>query len=455
MADIKDKLDRIKKERQTRSKSQQVTSTWRKIQEEEDLSTKEKLERLINLTRQEKPKESPAPDFEPLPREPLQWLENSYALDATYGRIKIASGLELSGEVLACLSQDEAFKELDLSTALFIDLETTGLSGGSGVVPFNVGMGYYRDDKFVVGQYFLSEMAEEERMIQELAEFFKEMDFRSVVTYNGKSFDIPLLETRFILQRQPFQLSGLPHLDFLFPARRLWSHKHESCRLFHLALNVVQTGRTEDIPSAEIPWRYFQYLQTGNYDLIEPILYHNQEDILSLLGLVIIGAQIFAEDPNLCMGDAMDFYGAGKVMATAGDADKAVQFYKKALDGNLTDEVSIETKKRLSAHFKKHQDWDSAVPIWKEMTSSTVVTPAQLFSFRELAMHFEHRLKDFEAARSIAEEGFVLSMGVSSYYERDFSHRMDRLKRKIKQKNANTSDQKDKKGSKKNEKVKK
>ncbi len=435
MADIKEKLDRIRKERQTRSKSQQVSSTWQKIQQEEDLSTKEKLERLINLTRQEKAKESEtsqSPSFEPLPKEPLQWLENNYALDARYGKINISSGLEIGGDVLSCLSQDDAFLDLDLSTALFIDLETTGLSGGTGVIPFNIGMGYYRDDKFVVGQYFLGEMAEEERMIQELGQFFKEMDFQSVVTYNGKSFDIPLLETRFILYRQPFSLSELPHLDFLFPARRLWSHKYESCRLFHLALNVVQTGRTEDIPSAEIPWRYFQYIQTGNYDLIEPILYHNQEDILSLLGLVIIGSQIFSEDPDLCIGDAMDFFGAGKVMANAGDVEKSVQFFQKALDGNLSDEVSTETKKRLSSHFKKNQDWEKAVPIWKEMTSSTVVTPAQLFSFRELAMHFEHRLRNYEGAKQIAEEGYVLSMGVSTYYERDFSHRLDRLRRKIK-----------------------
>ena len=433
MANIKDKLDRIKKERQNRSKSHQVSNTWRKIQEEEDLSTKEKLERLINLTRQEKPKESQTPAFEPLPKEPLQWLENSYALDVRYGRIKLDAGLEISGEVLSCLSQDDAFKDLDLSTALFIDLETTGLSGGTGVIPFNVGMGYYRDDKFIVGQYFLGEMAEEERMIQELAEFFKEMDFQSVVTYNGKSFDIPLLETRFILHRQPFLLSELPHLDFLFPARRLWSHKYESCRLFHLALKVVQTGRTEDIPSAEIPWRYFQYLQTGNYDLIEPILYHNQEDILSLLGLVVIGAHIFSEDPELCMADAMDFYGAGKVMANAGNVEKSVQFFEKALSGKLTEEVTLETKKRLSAHFKRNQDWDKAVPVWQEMTSAEVVTPAQLFSFRELAMHFEHRLKNYKEAKQIAEEGFVLSVGVSSYYENDFSYRMERLRRKIKQ----------------------
>ncbi len=433
MADIKEKLDRLRKERQTRSKSREVSDTWRKIQEEEDLSTKEKLERLINLTRAQKPEKSKAPDFEPLPREPLRWLENSYGLNVRYGRIRPADGLEISGEILACLSQDEAFRDLDLSTALFIDLETTGLSGGTGVVPFNIGMGYYSDNKFMVGQYFLGELAEEERMIQELCQFFKEKNFQSVVTYNGKSFDIPLLETRFILYRQPFPLTELPHLDFLFPARRLWSHKHESCRLFHLALNVVQAGRTEDIPSAEIPWRYFQYLQTGNYGLIEPILYHNQEDILSLLGIVIIGAHIFSEDASICMGDAMDFYGAGKVMASAGDVEKSVRFFQKALDGKLTDEVTLEAKKRLSAHFKKHQEWDKAVPIWEEMTSTDFVTPSQLFSFRELAMYFEHRLKNYEEAKRVAEEGFVLSKGVSSFYERDFSYRLERLRRRIKQ----------------------
>lgn len=436
MADIKEKLDRIRKERLTRSKSQKVSDTWRKIQEKEDLSTKEKLERLINLTRQEKAKESQisrTPVFEPLPKEPLQWLENSYALDVRYGRIKLGAGLEIGGDILSCLSQDDTFRDLDLSTALFIDLETTGLSGGAGVVPFNIGMGYYRDDKFMVGQYFLGEMAEEERMIQELGQFFKDMDFQSVVTYNGKSFDIPLLETRFILHRQPFVLSELPHLDFLFPARRLWSHKHESCRLFHLALNVVQADRSEDIPSADIPWRYFQYLQTGNYDLIEPILYHNQEDILSLLGIVVIGAHIFSEDPELCMGDAMDFYGAGKIMESVGDVEKSVQFFQKALEGKLSEEVILETKKRLSSHFKRNQDWDKAVPVWEEMTSTNVITSAQLFSFRELAMHFEHRLRKYEEAKRIAEEGFVLSAGISSYYERDFSHRLERLRRKIKQ----------------------
>jgi tetratricopeptide (TPR) repeat protein len=258
------------------------------------------------------------------------------------------------------------------------------------------------------------------------------MNFQSLVTYNGKNFDIPLLETRFILYRQPFPLNGLPHLDFMYPARNLWKHKYDNCRLSYLAQEVVQTGRTEDIPSSEVPWRYFQYLQTGNYDLIEPILYHNQEDILSLLGVVIAGASIFIEEGEDCLPDAMDFFGAGNVMEKIGDTEKSVQFFMRALDGDLSADVTTLAKMKLSYHFKKNQEWDKAVAIWREMTSLEDISAGQLFSFRELAMYLEHREKNYEEAQKISEEGYVLSRGISSYYEQDFEHRRARLKEKIK-----------------------
>ncbi|MGD9345828.1 MAG: ribonuclease H-like domain-containing protein [Candidatus Aminicenantes bacterium] len=437
MTDIKDKLKHLKKEREARSRTQKIKDTWAKIDEDEEaLSTKEKLEQLITLSRREKSPIPRTPQFDSQEREPLQFIENPYNLETRYGKIKISSGLQISGEILACLSKDDAFLGLDLSTALFIDLETTGLSGGTGTIPFNVGMGYYRDEKFWVGQYFLGDLSEEERMIQEMAQFFEEMNFQSVVTYNGKNFDIPLLETRFILHRQPFPLSGLPHLDFMYPARNLWKHKYDNCRLSYLALEVVRTGRTEDIPSAEVPWRYFQYLQTGNYDLIEPVLYHNQEDILSLLGVVIAGASIFVEEGEECLGDAMDFYGAGNVLEKIGDTERSVQFYEKALSGNLSADVTTMAKMKLSYFFKRNQDWDKAVAIWREITSLENITAGHLFSFRELAMYLEHREKNYEEAIKVAEEGYVLSRGVSVYYEQDFEHRRARLKQKIKKQSA-------------------
>lgn len=416
------------------NKTEKIRQAWSEINRDESLPLKSKLEQLISLqgTPAQKKAPSPKPGPEPEPCEPLRILENSYAPDARYGRITVSSGLKLTGDILTCLSKDEAFRELDLSTALFLDLETTGLSGGSGVIPFLVGLGYYQGDHFHVLQYFLGEPGAEERMVAELAEFFSEMDFQSLVTYNGKAFDLPLLETRFIINRQPLVLSGIPHLDFLFPARRLWQHKYESCRLYNLALEVIYTGRTEDIPSAEIPWRYFQYLQTGSYDLVEPIIYHNAEDILSLLGLVISGGQIFASDQETYRPDAMDLFGAGRIMESYGDEERSLEYFEKALEGRLSQGLTLSVKRRLSLKLKKNGDWERAVKLWAEMVDGTSVTRDSLFSFRELAMYFEHRKKDFERARSIAEEGLVASFGVSAAYENDFRYRLERIKEKLK-----------------------
>jgi uncharacterized protein YprB with RNaseH-like and TPR domain len=426
MTDIKDKLKQLKKERQVRTKSKRIRNTWKEIQEKENLSVKEKLERLINLSTEEKPEIPQVPSFEPLEREPLQLFENPFLLDTKYGKTTLSLGLDIKGEILSYLSKDPAFENLDLSTALFIDLETTGLSGGTGVVPFLVGMGYYRDEKFYVAQYFLGDLAAEEQFIQELDQFFSQMNFQSIVSFNGKNFDLPLLETRFILQRQPLVLSELPHLDFLYSARSLWRHKHENCRLFHLAREVVEADRAEDIPAAEIPYRYFQYLQTGNFELIEPVLYHNQEDILSLLGVVIVGSLLFSEESEEWLADAMDFFGAGKVMENVGEVERSVHFFQRALEGNLSEETAISAKKKLSYYFKRNKEWGKAISLWKEMTSID-----QLFSFRELAMYYEHREKKYEDARVLAEEGLAVSLGVSPFFERDFAYRLERLKRKI------------------------
>lgn len=432
MTDIKEKLEQLKRERERRSRGGKIEDTWNKLAGENDLTVKEKLERLINLTEKKKAEKPPQRRYESEERVPFRFTENPYSLDARYGRITIRDGLKIGSDTLVCLSGDPDFSGLDLSSSLILDLETTGLSGGTGTIPFNIGLGYYSGDTFWVRQYFLGEPAAEEQMIQDMAGFFKEMDFRSIITYNGKAFDIPLLETRFILHREPFRLNSLPHLDFLFPARRLWKHKYESCRLYHLAQEVVGTGRTEDIPSAEIPWRYFQYLQTGNYALIEPILYHNAEDILSLLGVVVVGGSIFAEEGDECLADAMDYFGAGKILEITGDKERSIAFYQRALNGSLTDQVTIQAKKRLADFYKRAQDWEKAVFLWRELTSLDNLSAEHLFSFRELSMYFEHVEANYQEAHKFAEEGYVLSMSLSSYYEKDFSHRLNRLKTKIK-----------------------
>ncbi|MBN2265944.1 MAG: ribonuclease H-like domain-containing protein, partial [Candidatus Aminicenantes bacterium] len=247
---LEDKLKHLRRERQARTRARSVESAWEKLGEEAGLSVKQKLERLIALTDKGRGMAARTPERPAAARrrEPVQVFENAYQLGASYGRIPIAMGLQIPPSILGFLSRERAFEGLDLSSALFLDLETTGLSGGAGTVPFLVGLAHYQDERFKVVQFFLDEMGEEAELIRQLDGFVRDMGFRSLVTYNGKAYDLPLVETRFALHRTSCPLRDLPHFDFLFSARSLWKHKHENCTLFNLAQQVVQAGRTEDIP---------------------------------------------------------------------------------------------------------------------------------------------------------------------------------------------------------------
>lgn len=427
--DFDDRMRLVKKARASRTKTASIASAWRELGKKPDLSMKEKLEKLITLTRpSEKKKNVPPPPERPKGKA-LEIFENQYHLRSRYGKIPIGTGLKINGEILSLLSRDGAFSRLDLSTALFLDLETTGLSGGVGVVPFLVGLGYFREEKFRISQFFLGDLAEEEIFIRELGQFFREMDFQSVVTFNGKAFDLPLLETRFILQREVLPLSGLPHLDFLFSARSLWSHKHESCRLYHLAQEVLEAQREEDIPSAEIPYRYFEFLRTGEYSLIEPILYHNQEDLLSLLGVVISGAALFIEEQGGeidLSGDAMDLFGAARLLERTGERARSALYMSRALEGRLSGEFAVQAKIKLASHFKKNREWEKALRLWTEMMPHN-----RLECYRELAMYYEHKEKDYAKASEVVLEGLALANGGPSSLQADFSRRIERLRQKI------------------------
>jgi len=430
---LEDKLKQLRREREARTRAQSVETTWGKIDEDQGLTVKQKLERLIALTDKGRgmAARAEAKPAEVRRREPVQVFENSYVLGASYGQIPISMGLQIPADILGFLSREAAFEGLDLSSAVFLDLETTGLAGGTGTVPFLVGLAYYRDERFKVTQFFLNEMAEEGRLIAELDRFVREMGFKSLVTYNGKAFDLPLVETRFALHRAPCPLRGLPHLDFLFSARSLWKHKYDSCRLFNLAREIVQAERSEDIPGAEIPLRYFQYIRNGDFSLIDPILYHNQEDLLSLLGVVVAGSVLVERNREAAARgevDAMDLFGVAKLFERAGDAATSAALLEKALSGGrgLTAEVTHVARKKLSHHFKKAKDWDKALPFWQEMAAGEDVD-----CFRELSMYFEHTAKDYAEAVRVATEGLALSKGKALAAEKDFEKRIARIKGKM------------------------
>ncbi len=413
-----------------------IRHSWSSLANDQTLSLKEKLEKLLALAREAKVRKSHPDDeknedwFEIEPGKTkisgFKIFENSFSLDCHYGQVKIGQGLKIEGKILALLSRDENFKTLDLSSALFLDLETTGLSGGVGVIPFLIGFGYFGEKSFEIRQFFLGEPAEEEAMIEEVSRFLHSAAFDSIVSFNGKGFDLPILETRFTLYRLPFPLADLPHLDFIFAARQLWKHKHESCRLSNLAQQILRAPRWEDIPSSEVPLRYFSYLRSGHFSFIEPVLEHNQQDILSLLGIIIAAADLI----NSCAYeeeiDSSDLIGLARILEAAGEIESSFKLLEKALEQGVPETLAFNLKKKLAWHWKRNRQWARAVALWQEMAPA-----GKLFCFRELAMYYEHCCHDYERAKQLAEEGLSLARGISRTYELDFLRRLKRLEMKI------------------------
>lgn len=412
-----------------------VKALWQEINSRQNLTTREKLEKLLEISR--KQKKEPEGKTIPLQERPARRgssqpfliMENSYNLQTRYGQIPLLLGLNIPGSVLAVLARDREFENLSLSGSVFIDLETTGLAGGTGTVPFLVGLGFFENDTLKIVQYFLNDLAAEALMLEDLRQLLEEKKFTSVVSYNGKGFDLPLLETRFILNRMRLALSSLPHLDFLFSARHLWKHRYESCRLYELALNHLGVDRAEDIPSEEIPWRYFQYLRNGDFSLVEPIFYHNQEDLMSLYGVVVAGALLVSrtlEQEELDI-EATELLGVGKILERAGQVERSVVYFEKALDKNLPEPVSARVRKNLAQYFKRQKKWEKSIELWQHLLENS----EDLECFRELAIYYEHHKKDPEQALKYALDGLALSRGRDLKYERDFEKRVNRLNHKV------------------------
>ncbi|MCP2604559.1 ribonuclease H-like domain-containing protein [Candidatus Aminicenantes bacterium AH-873-B07] len=420
----RDKLKSIRKRRDRISKSRDIEIKWRELEENKNLTHREKLERLIQ-SKLEKTENriKYKNNFIELPSKILTF-EHIFPSDYVYGGVPLKYGLEIRGKELYYLSQSSEFKNIDLSSSLFLDLETTGLSMGTGNIPFLIGLGFYLEDKFCIVQYFLPQPSEEEELIITLNKFLNEMNFKSIITYNGTGFDVPLLETRFILNRKPFSLNSFPHLDFLIPARVLWREKYRSCKLSHLSRELLGVLREDDIPSHLIPHTYFNYLRTGDFSLIEKVLYHNEQDLLCLLGLTIIGGFFFKEK-KLNQINGFDLFGAGKLLERLEILEECVEFYNEALKSKVPSSLALKIKKKLSHFYKKNRKWEKAIALWEELAFY-----GEIYPLRELAIYYEHKEKNFLKAKEIVVEA-LNNRNLSECHRRDFQKRLIRLERKL------------------------
>jgi uncharacterized protein YprB with RNaseH-like and TPR domain len=219
--------------------------------------------------------------------------EQHYPLGHLHGGMPLCSFLEMGEEGIVAAAQQPDLARIGAKRYCFLDTETTGLSGGTGTMAFVVGLGFFRSEGFLLHQYFLRDPGDEPAMIEALAEELSQFDV--FVSFNGRAFDVPVLDARFVLDRRPPISSAFRHLDLLHPARRLWRYRLDSCALGMLERELLGVQREQaDVPSGLIPFLYRDYLRTGDAREMKRVVYHNAIDILSLVTLAARLGTVFS-----------------------------------------------------------------------------------------------------------------------------------------------------------------
>jgi hypothetical protein len=345
-------------------------------------------------------------------------------LETSHGDVPLSRVHAVLPETVGILTGLPELGAFDLLRAVFLDTETTGLAGGTGTAAFLVGIGFVDGDRFRVRQYVMRDYHEEPALLHELGRDLAR--FEHVVTFNGKMFDLPLLETRYRMNRARFPLADAAHLDLLHPARRLWKMRLESCRLQSLEGALLGLRRYGDISGEEIPRIYFEYVRSRVAGVMPRVLEHNRLDVVSLAALAIVACQWIeqgqAEDPR-------DVLSLARVLERAELYERSEAEYKRATAASAQ-AVRVPALLRLADHAKRAGDYPAALGLWEQAAAA-----GDALALRELAIHHEHRSRDFEAALAAADRGLALSgLAVDPPLRRaadDFQRRRSRLLRKL------------------------
>lgn len=389
------------------------------------LTTKEKLEKLVrqNLKRKGLPMVERAEPPMVAARDPFLVKDFYYSLEGRYGKVRLGEWLNLQPEMLAIIAGSDTFTALDARKVLFFDSETTGLAGGTGTIPFMLGFGFFSESVFQVKIFLLQDLDKEGEFLVAVDDFLHAGNFSATITFNGKAFDFPLLETRYILQRRRFPLLDLPHLDFLFPARTLWKNTFDSRKLGYLGEMLLGLSRSDDIDASSIPALYFNFLRNRDFSAIEPIIEHNAMDLVGLAAVVLLGARYLA-DYSLTT-DEGEILGLGLLCERAGLLEKAEAFYQIAKDVSGRAPVQERAVRRLSVLLKKKKLYREALKLWEILSASN-----DLQAYREISVHYEHRERNYYQAVEIVEKAME-NVRLSPSQQQELEKRLERLRGKI------------------------
>ena len=351
--------------------------------------------------------------------------ENYFSRDYRCGEVELFQIFQSSAKTISSLARDDRLKEIDINKTVFLDTETTGLAGGAGTYIFLVGVGYFEGDQFCVRQYFMRDYNEERALLSALNDLLA--NFKAVVTYNGKTFDLPLMESRYIMSGMKMSLEDPYHFDLLYPARCLWKRRLESCSLSTVEREILKVSRDDDVPSYLIPEIYFRYLRTKDARAIKQVFEHNLQDILSLVALVSRMC-FLVEDPLNNTEYGMDIFSIGKMFDDEKRYGQSTLYYAEALKHNLAEEETLEILRLASFAHKRQGKWEEAEKIWKEIIDRS---PEFIYyPYEELAKYYEHRLKDYQKAKIVVEE--ALSIAENIFIREKLQYRLNRIKCKEK-----------------------
>ena len=372
-------------------------------------------------------------------------VERFYPPDHAHGLLRIG---DVPGRSMACapelllLGASPEPEDRDPRPLLFVDLETTGLAGGAGTYAFLVGCAFFEPLGFRTRQFFLPGY-QHEKLLLALVEALVRTS-SGLVSYNGKSFDVPMLETRFQFNRLAPPFNCLGHVDMLHTARRFWRAapaapgawpESDSCRLSTLERVLFGVRRIGDVPGFEIPARYFDFMRSGNAAPLEPVLEHNRLDLLSLACLMHRAVRVLAGAPHASTS-ARESLGAGRMLERAGHAEVAEHCYRDAAERALSERgadtgwTRAEALRLLALRYRRTGRHACAADAWCTIVRDRRVPPAtRREALEALAIHHEHRSKDLEQARRFAE--LSLAERVGTHRMEDGRYRLARLDRKL------------------------
>jgi hypothetical protein len=356
-------------------------------------------------------------------------VDRRYPPDAVYGAQTIGACAAVARRAAASLPLLAGVPAgAAPSSVLFFDLETTGLAGGAGTYAFLVGCAAFAGDTFHTRQFFLTGYGAEPALLQAVARWMSPADL--LVSFNGRTFDAPLLETRYQFHRAPVPFADRPHADLLLAARRLWD-RGDGCSLRVLEEAIGGVTRHSDVPGSEIPARYVHYARSGDAGPLVPVFEHNRLDLLSLALLTARAADLVARGPAAA-ADAGECLGLGRLLARAGRLDEAAACDARAARDWPTAQPAVrgEALARLARRLRRTGRYLEAAEAWGALLALGLEAETTAReAARALAVHHEHRSKDLEAARAFAVR--AARAAASDAHRSDARHRLARIDRKL------------------------